>query len=464
MTLKTTDLLTKQMLRPYQQRLITHLYEHDSTLARLPMGAGKTVSTLTAIAELLRDHYLHRVLVVAPLRVATLVWMQDAARWEHLLDLPIGCACGTAGHRQRVVTDLSLQVVTINVENFPWLVEAGHLRLFDGIVFDEITRFKAPTGKRLKVVEKAVSQVPWRVGLTGSIRPHHVQDVFAPMKLISNDRPLGKNITAFRNKFCFADPYIKGRYHPLPDAEALVAEAIKPWVYEISDEEYSAQLPELNIVRVPVQMPESARAAYRDMKYTYETGGVEAPTAAVAAMKLLQIASGFLYETTYEADAEGEVLENRVSHHLHTAKSDALEEIAADSETPFLVAYWFEEDLTYIKRALGCPHIGAGVSHTEAQRLVNLWNAGKLPHLAVHPASVGHGLNMQDGGNTIVWYTGTYSGELMEQLIARLRRSGQTASVVNSLHLIAAEIDDAVLQTALNHQKLQDIFVQYLRG
>lgn len=452
--MKSTDLKPESILRGYQHALITHLFEHDNTLARLPMGAGKTVCTLTAIKELRHAGHLGRVLIVAPLRVATLVWKQDAATWEHLMHMKVGIACGTPAQRNKAILDTDNCVVTINVENLPWVVEEGHLALFDGIVFDEITRFKAPAGKRLKAVEAAVSQVPWRVGLTGSIRPHHIEDVFAPMKLVTNARPLGKNITQFRRNYCTPDPYIRGRYTEFPGAAQLVAKAIAPWVYEITDAEYSAQLPELNIVRVPVQMPERGMAAYKAMRNGYLAEGVEAMQAATAVGKMQQITGGFLYDTVND----GAVVE------IHNAKADVLREIAQDTDDNFLIAYWFEEDLRRIQAALNCPYIGSGVSTTEANKLIAAWNAGKIPHLAVHPASVGHGLNMQDGGHTIVWYTGVYSYDLHEQLIARLRRSGQKHSTITSMHLIAAEIDDAVLATALAHGTLQDIFVEHLRS
>jgi len=447
--MKTTDLLPKSALRPYQNDLITHLYEHDGTLARLPMGAGKTVCTLTAIKELIDDGVLNKVLVVAPLRVATLVWKQEAARWEHLAGMKVAIACGNEKQRLKGLAEYP-DVLTINIENLPWFVSNGHLKYFDGIVFDEITKFKAPTGKRLKAIEKDVSQIGWRVGLTGSIRPQDLQDVFAPMKLVTNDRPLGKNITAFRKSFMIRDPYVTGRYHAIPGMEETVAKKMSKWVYQIPEEDYLDQLPELNIVRVPVVMPKKAVDVYKKMKFEYMAEDVEALSAASMVLKLQQITSGFMYGP-----------DNTVVK-VHDAKQEALRELCNETTGNILIAYWFQEDLRLIKQVLGCHHLGSGVNQKKADSIVTEWNAGNIKELAVHPASVGHGLNLQDGGNTIIWFTGVYSFELHEQLIARLRRSGQSSGHVTSMHLIAAEIDDVVLQTALGKGDIQDNFVRFL--
>jgi len=287
--------------------------------------------------------------------------------------------------------------------------------------------------------------------LTGSIRPGDVQDLFSMMQLVTNAQPLGKNITAFRKKFCIKDDYIQGKYYAAAGSDEKVAELISPWVYDVPESEYAAQLPPLHIVRAPVQMPPKAATAYEKMLNEFMYEDIEAQTSGVKVGKLQQITGGFLYNEEKEVTW------------LHDSKLDALSDLIDDHNAPVLVAYKYRAELTKICERFNCPYIGAGVNQATADELITQWNRGEIPVLAVHPASVGHGLNMQDGSWKIIWYSGTYSHEEHEQLIARLRRRGQSNDCVISIHLIAGEIDEVVLRTALGKGVLQDNFVNYLQ-
>ena len=431
-----------RVLRSYQQRAATYLYERDAAFLIAPLGAGKGAAALTAIAELIRDGHRRHALVVAPKLVATTVWPTEITCWPHLQHLRVAVLDGSPDRRRALLGAAATREVTvIGVDLVPWLVGelaafADDHPLFDMLIVDETSRFKDPNGKRARSLAKIAGRFRTRWGLTGTPRPNSSRDLFMPAAIITDGALWGRAFILWQTRhFRPRDPF--GReWVALPGAEEEIAADFGTIAMTVADEDMP-DLPSLNVVVTPVRLPDVAMAAYATMQDELFAAigerGIEAVSPLVATGKCAQIANGFLYDEGNDDPAV-----------VYTVKIDWLRELieSLDGE-PLLIAYEFVEDLRTIRRAFGeVPTLGGHTNAREASRLIAAWNAGELPLLAFHPASAGHGLNLQHGGSRMAWLSPSWSAELTEQAIARVYRPGQTRHVTVHVCVAAGTVDE----------------------
>jgi len=421
-------------LRPYQEEAATFLYERDRAMVLAPVGAGKTAITLTAMRETIRDGHVKRWLVLAPKRVCTAVWPVEAKKWTPDLDIQV--AVGTP--KQRLAA-LGGQVVVINYDNIQWLAEQA--LDFDGVVFDELTKLKNPSGARFKALAR-VLDCPVRWGLTGSFTSNGLEDVFGQCKII-DQKLLGRAKGAFMQQYFFElrrDAYTQ--YEPRPGALELVMEKIKPATFVLEPGEYKDKLPPLHTVPIQCSMD---MADYNTMKkdfvLQFNDESAVAVNAAVVTQKLQQLASGFIYMPT----------PTWRSSHKFDALADLLEE---NQHANTIVFYNFIEEFDELKRRF--PYACSVDS-------IDDWNAGRVRLLCLHPKSAGHGLNLQHGGHHIVWLSLPWSLELYEQSIGRLHRSGQRHDVWNYVLLTDDTVDHKIFTALHDKKSLAEIALEALK-
>lgn len=430
----------------YQTFATNFILEHPVSAILLDMGLGKSVITLTAIQSLMRDSFeVHRVLVIAPLRVATQTWPSELEKWEHLHDLTYAVAVGTEAER-RYQLRRNVDIHIINRENIKWLIEDSGLPFnYDMVVIDELSSFKSHQAKRFKALMKVRPTVKRIVGLTGTPSSNGLMDLWAEYKLLDMGERLGRFIGGYRGRFFTPDKrnqQIVFSYKPLPGAEEHIYRLVSDITISMKSTDY-LKMPECVINEVPVMLSENETELYRTMKndliLNMDDGDVDAVNAAALAGKLSQMANGAVYD------------ENGKTVHIHDRKLDALEDlIEAANGKPVLVAYWFKHDLERIEERLYKLHIPFSKLDTSAS--ITRWNNGELPVALVHPASAGHGLNLQSGGSTIIWFGLTWSLELYQQTNARLWRQGQTASTVVIHHIITTSTIDRDIMAALRRK------------
>jgi SNF2 family DNA or RNA helicase len=450
-----------RVLRSYQERAATFLYERDAALLVAPLGAGKSTAALTAIAELIADGHRRHALVVAPKLVAATVWPQEVAAWPHLKRLRVAVLDGGPARRLELIMSAPVRELTvIGVDLLPWLVDAlGPLPddhpLFDLLVIDETSRLKDPVGRRARALLGIAGRFRTRWGLTGTPRPNSSMDLFTPAAIITNGALWGRAFALWRKQH-FRHDRFSDRWTPLPGAEARIAAEFGAVTMIVAAEDMP-DLPPLNVVVSRIELPPAVMATYKTMQRqlfaTIEGRAIEAASAMVATGKCAQLANGFLY---------GDGAHDPIP--VHTLKIDWLRELvdSLDGE-PLLIAYEFVEDLRAIRRALGdVPALGGGTSAKQSARLVDDWNAGRLPLLAFHPASAGHGLNLQHGGSRMAWLAPTWSAELHEQAIARLYRPGQTKHVTVHVCVAAGTVDEMKRDRVLSKMSAQEAFRKHL--
>lgn len=420
----------------YQQTATRFILDHHEAAILLGMGLGKSVITLTAIWQLLLDYFtVSRVLVVAPLRVARDTWPAQVAKWDHLQGLSVAVAVGTKADRLDALAK-SAMVTVINRENIPWLVrQYGDSWPFDMVVIDELSSFKNHRAKRFTALVKMRPHVKRWVGLTGTPASNGLMDIWAQFLLLDGGQRLGRFITRYRDKWFLPDKRNGMQvftYKPRAGAEEEIYDAIADMTLSMRTTDHLT-LPDLTVTTTPVVLGAGERAVYEQLKadLVVDLDGqvVDAANAAALSGKLLQLASGAIY------DEHGDTVE------VHGAKLDALEDIieAANGQT-VLVAYWYRHDRERIQRRF--PQ--ARELKTSAD--IEAWNRGDIPLGLIHPASAGHGLNLQSGGHLLVWFSLTWSLELYQQTNARLYRQGQ-AEPVTITHLTATgTLDQAVLK------------------
>jgi hypothetical protein len=451
-----------RVLRSYQQRAATFLYERDAAVLVAPLGAGKGAAALTALADLIRDGQRRHALVIAPKLVATTVWPQEVASWPHLAHLRVAVLDGDPERRRKLLAAAPARELTvIGIDLVPWLVAelaafADDQALFDALIIDEISRLKDPSGKRARGLLKVAGRFRTRWGLTGTPRPNSSQDLFMPTAVITDGALWGRAFVPWqRRHFRPRDPF--GReWAALPGAEEQIAADFGSVAMTVADEDMP-DLPPLNIVVTPLTLPDAAMATYRGMARelfaTIEGRSIEAASPLIATGKLAQLANGFLYD-----DGNADPV------FVHSLKIDWLRELveSLDGE-PLLIAYEFVEDLRTIRRAFGdVPALGGQTGAREASRLVAAWNEGKLPLLAFHPASAGHGLNLQHGGSRMAWLSPSWSAELTQQAIARLYRPGQRQHVTIHVCVAAGTVDEMKRDRVLGKMSAQEAFRRHL--
>lgn len=422
----------------YQAYATEYILNHPIAAVLLDMGLGKSVITLTAIFDLTLDSFLVRkVLVIAPLRVARDTWPAEIEKWDHLKGLKYTVVVGSEVQRKTALMKRA-QVYIINRENVEWLISRSGIPFdFDMVVIDELSSFKSHQAKRFKSLMKVRPKVNRIVGLTGTPSSNGLMDLWAQYRLLDMGQRLGRFIGRYREDYFVPDKrnqQVIFSYKPKPGAEEAIYRLISDITISMKGADY-LKLPELVINEVDVKLSEKEMKILdvmkRDLIATVKGEEITAANVAALSGKLLQMANGAVY------DDQGTVL------YIHDRKLDALEDlIEAANGKPVLIAYWFKHDLSRIQKRFEVEVLSTSDS-------IKRWNDGEIPIAAIHPASAGHGLNLQAGGSTLIWFGLTWSLELYQQTNARLWRQGQKETVVIH-HLIAKGTIDERVMKALN--------------
>ena len=438
--------LDKDNLHQYQLDCIDWIYEHNESLPLVKMGGGKTVSAATAFGELIDAGELRRVLIVAPKRVSLLVWPAEFEQWRHLHQYSINVAVGTAKQR-RDAFEQDSHFVVINYDNLAWAIKGGLLHGFDGLILDEISYVQNHGAVRSKALQKVLPQFKVKTGLTGS--PGDIGRIYGMVKALDGGDRLGRHWTVFRSKYFYkyADENWAWREKTLSRGQVL--DQISDITFLVEPAQYEDQLPPIVATPVLVDLPTPVRTMYREMEKEFVTNGIMAANAGVRTGKLQQIADGFLYTNPAGVTQEWD--------DLHDEKFEALAE-RLESGEPTIVCYKFQATLQRLLGIYpGTPYLGAGVSNKESEEAVRRWNRGELPLMFMHPASAGHGLNLQKGGNRLIFLSTPWSLEQHEQPIARLRRQGQDAGQVFVDYIcIRDSVDESIAAAQMMKKSVED--------
>lgn len=439
---------------PYQEAAIRWVLDRPASGLLLGMGMGKTVVTLTAINELLFDRLeVARVLVIAPLRVARDTWAREAAKWDHLRHLRVSVVLGDARERLAAL-ERPADVYVINRENVPWLCETLFDWPFDMVVIDELSSFKSVQAKRFKALRKVRGYIRRIVGLTGTPAPNGLIDLWPQIYLLDRGERLGKTVGAYRARYFTPDRangHIVYSYRLLPGADETIQARIADICMSLRKEDY-LNLPGQLYETVEITPPPALLKQYRHFEHDRimeamdGDGEIVALNAAALTGKLLQFANGAIYD------------DNSNPHLIHNLKLDALEDLieAANGE-PVLVFYAFKHDRDRIMRRVPCRELATSED-------IDAWNRKEIPVALAHPASVGHGLNLQEGGHIIIWFGLTWSLELYQQANERLNRPGQT-HVCRIYHLVLKGTHDERVLAALERKDTsQRALIDALRG
>jgi SNF2 family DNA or RNA helicase len=436
---------TAAELKEYQLQAIDRMVREGQLALFLPMGLGKTVITETALVELKRQVQKFHVLVVAPAMVVKMdVWGHEVEKWEHLQGLRVQSIAGTP--EQRLIRLFHpADVDVISYELLPWLLDQDIVlgERYQAIVFDELSRMKHPGTTRFKRLRRAVQGVPYRFGLTGTPVGNHLLDLWGEMFMVTGENALGPRFVDFRNQYFMATDYEQRVWVPKHGTEEALHERIRPYAISLSREFAAQRIPPVHVNELDVPLPAAALQLEHDLatkaKAVLNTLELQACSASALAMKVRQLASGAVY-----CGIDGEWEE------VHDAKLEAMETVVAEQQgRPLLGFYWFRHELDRMQKRF--PFARVGDDSTALQD----WCKGKVELLLAHPASVGHGLNLQSGGNEILWYTLPWSLELWNQSNGRLARLGQKAPYVMASVLLAGEMDRAVLEVLRQKERVE---------
>lgn len=435
----------------YQKYATDFIIDHPVAAVILQMGLGKTVCTLDAIDQLMYDRFeVQKVLVIAPLRVAKVTWSDEIKKWNNFSHLRYSVVVGMEKERIKALkTDADIYI--INRENIAWLVEKSHIPFeFDMVVIDELSSFKNWNSKRFKAFMKVRPRMRRVIGLTGTPSPNGMMDLFAQFKCLDMGQRLGRFITQYRNNY-FVPDRMNGQivysYKLRPGAEEQIFDKISDITISMKALDH-LNMPELIENRYPVYMSEKEKYMYESLKKDLilpykDDESIIAANAAALSGKLCQMANGAVYSES------GDIVT------IHDRKLDALEDMIEAAQGPILVCYWFKHDVERIEKKL--QELNVSFERITSETSIRKWNAGKLDVGLIHPASAGHGLNLQKGGNTIVWFGLTWSLELYLQTNARLWRQGQTNKTVVIQHIITAgTIDEDILEALMNKDASQN--------
>ena len=436
----------------YQQFATDFILNQSICCLMLDMGLGKTVITLTALWQLALDSFdVSRVLVIAPKRVAEDTWPKELAKWEHLTGLTSSLVLGSAAERKAALQRKAFLYI-INRENVAWLVK-NHYWDFDMVVIDELSSFKSNKAERFKAMKKVRPMITRIVGLTGTPAPNTLLDLWPQMYLMDMGQRLGRFIGGFRDRFFLPDKRnreIIYSYKPREGAEDAIYALISDICISMKAADY-LDMPERIDNRIEVSMSPKERKLYddfqKDMVLSIGDEELDAVNAAALSNKLLQMANGAVYG------------EDKKVIPIHDRKLDTLEDLVeAANGKPLLVAYWYKHDLQRIKARF------KNARCIDTAKDIDDWNAGKIPLALIHPASAGHGLNLQDGGCTIVWFGLTWSLELYQQLNARLWRQGQKHTVVIHHIVTKGTHDEDVMRALENKDTRQSALIEAVRA
>ena len=440
----------------YQRYAIDFIESHPISALILDMGLGKTSITLTAISDLMFDCFeISRVLVIAPLRVAAMTWPDELRQWDHLNLLTYAVAVGTEQERRAAIFQ-GADITIINRENRPWLVEKSGLPLhYDMVVIDELSSFKSVQAQRFKAFMKLRPHVRRVVGLTGTPSSNGLMDLFAEYRCLDMGARLGRFIGRYRAAY-FIPEKMNGNvvysYCLRPGAEEQIYQKISDITISMKAMDH-LKMPELIRTRTVVKLSSEEREAYDTLRrdLVLPEDSVTVANAAALANKLSQLANGCVYT------------DDGLTHTFHDRKLDALEDILEAATSPVLVCYWFKHDLSRICERLD----SLGVTYTEIRDPASIrrWNAGELQVGLIHPAAAGHGLNLQQGGHTMVWFGLTWSLELYEQCVARLWRQGQQSQTVVVTHIVTEHtIDERILKALDAKSQTQEALISAVKA
>lgn len=443
-------MLSRDNMHDYQNRAVDFIKKNKRCILMIEMGLGKTTSSLTAFSDLLDGFVTERVLVIAPLRVANSVWAQECKKWEQLKHLSVSICTGT--ERQRIAAlSTTADVYTINRENVPWLVKHyGKKWPFDAVIVDESTSFKSASSQRFKALRRVLPDTEYMVLLTGTPSPNGLLDLWSQVYLVDFGQSLGRTMTAYKQRF-FESDFMGYKFTPKQGSAEKIHALIAPFCLSMSAADY-LELPKRIDLVERVTLPPKIKALYDSFELELlaelPSGDmVEAMNAAVLANKLLQWCNGATY-----TDDRGNY------ETIHDLKLDALGELIEQNDEPMLVAYNYKTDLARILERFP----DAVMLDKDAETIAR-WNRGDIKLLLAHPASAGHGLNLQEGGSLCVWFGLNWSLELYQQFNARLHRQGQTKPVC-IVHIVADGcIDERVLQVLSDKEAVQSQLLYALK-
>ncbi len=438
----------------YQKYVTDFILNHPVAAVFLDMGLGKTAITLSAIFDLCLDSFeVRKVLVIAPLRVARDTWPDEIKKWDHLRGLTYSVAVGTETERKAALMQ-KVSVYIINRENIQWLIEESGLPFdYDMVVIDELSSFKSYQAKRFRSLLKVRPTVKRIVGLTGTPSSNGLMDLWAEFRILDLGKRLGRFITHYRNAYFLPDKrngQVVFSYKPREGAEEEIYSAISDITISMKAVDH-LKMPECMMNEVKVTLSEKERKTYDTMKADLVVSlgdeEIDAGNAAALANKLSQMANGAVYG------------EDKRVFPIHDRKLDALEDlIEAANGKPVLVAYWFKHDLDRIQKRFK-------VREIKTSRDIADWNSGSIPVAVIHPASAGHGLNLQSGGSTLIWFGLTWSLELYQQTNARLWRQGQKSETVVIHHIIAENtIDERIMNALRKKDKTQSALIDAVKA
>ena len=437
----------------YQNYAKDFILAHKVSALFLDCGLGKTITTLTAINELMYDSFeISKVLIIAPLRVAQSTWKEEIEKWDHLNLLRYSIAVGDEKERLKALKQNS-DIYIINRENVDWLVTKSGIDFnFNMLIIDELSSFKSHTSKRFKSLLKIRPYFERVVGLTGTPSSNGLMDLWAEFRVLDLGERLGRYITHYRNEYFLPDKRngaIIFSYKPQPNAEERIYRRLADMTISMKSTEY-LKMPELILNELEINLDEEDQIKYKkfkkEMVMTIQEKEIDAINAASLSNKLIQLANGSIYD------------EDKKFYEVHNKKLDKLEEIIESANgKPVLVAYWFKADKERIEKRFKVREIKTADD-------IKQWNKGMIDLALIHPASVGHGLNLQSGGSTLVWFSLTWSLELYQQTNARLYRQGQKDTVVIH-HLITKNtIDQDIMKSLKRKDKTQEALMRAVKA
>ena len=442
----------------YQKYSIDFIENNPISALLLSCGLGKTSITLTAINDLMFDSFdVSKVLVICPIRVAN-TWVQECKKWEHLNDLRISVAVGSEIERLRALR-AKADIYVINRENVQWLIESSEIPFnYQMVVIDEMSSFKNGKSKRCKALLQVRSKIDRIVGLTATPTSNGLMDLWSQYRILDGGKRLGRFITEYRNRYFMPDKrngVIIYSYKLLPFAEEAIYEKISDITISMKAKDH-LKMPELISSEYKVYMSDTEKAQYELLKHdlvvNLDEDDITAVNAAVLSNKLCQMANGAIYT------------DKKIIQNIHDRKLDALEDIVEQMNGKnFLLVYWFKHDLERIVKRLN--EIGTSYSKIDTPESIEEWNKGKIQVGLIHPASAGHGINLQQGGSTIVFFSLTWSLELYEQVIGRIYRQGQISDTVVVQHIITdGTIDEDILRALKDKDETQASLIKAVKA
>lgn len=437
----------------YQNYAKDFILAHKVAALFLDCGLGKTITTLTAINELMYDSFeISKVLIIAPLRVAQSTWKEEIEKWDHLNLLRYSIAVGDEKERLKALKQKS-DIYIINRENVDWLVTKSGIDFnFNMLIIDELSSFKSHTSKRFKSLLEIRPYFERVVGLTGTPSSNGLMDLWAEFRVLDLGERLGRYITHYRNEYFLPDKRngaVIFSYKPQKNAEERIYRRLADMTISMKSTEY-LKMPELILNELEINLDEEDQTKYKkfkkEMVMIIQEKEIDAINAASLSNKLIQLANGSIYD------------EDKKFYEVHNKKLDKLEEIIESANgKPVLVAYWFKADKERIEKRFKVREIKTADD-------IKQWNKGMIDLALIHPASAGHGLNLQSGGSTLVWFSLTWSLELYQQTNARLYRQGQKDTVVIHHLIIKNTIDEDIMKSLKRKDKTQESLMKAVKA